>query len=52
MCKYDYNTVSELAREWLENLKACAEETNAMFGTSISVDWRDDLKQKAAGTAF
>ena len=29
---------------WLENLKACAEETNAMFGTNVSVDWRDDLK--------
>ena len=34
---------------WLENLKACAEETNAMFGTAISVDWRDDLKQVLTG---
>lgn len=25
---------------WLEQLKKCAEETNNMFGTSISVDWR------------
>ena len=34
---------------WLENLKVCADETNAMFGTSISVDWRDDLKQVLTG---
>ena len=27
----------------------CADETNAMFGTSISVDWRDDLKQILTG---
>lgn len=25
---------------WLEQLKKCAEETNNMFGTEISVDWR------------
>lgn len=25
---------------WLEQLKKCAEQTNTMFGTSISVDWR------------
>ena len=27
---------------WLEQLKKCAEETNAMFGTSITVDFRHD----------
>lgn len=27
---------------WLEHLKECAEKTNAMFGTDISVDWRHD----------
>ena len=27
---------------WLENLKKCATETNAMFGTEISVEWRHD----------
>ena len=27
---------------WLEELKKCAEETNKMFGTDISVDWRHD----------
>lgn len=27
---------------WLENLKKCAEDTNSMFNTEISVDWRHD----------
>ena len=27
---------------WLESLKKSAEKTNAMFGTSITVDWRND----------
>ena len=27
---------------WLEQLKKNAEETNTMFGTTISVDWRHD----------
>lgn len=27
---------------WLEQLKKCADETNKMFGTSISVNWRHD----------
>ena len=25
---------------WLDSLKVCAEDTNKMFGTEISVDWR------------
>ena len=27
---------------WLEQLKKEAAETNAMFGTTVSVDWRHD----------
>ena len=32
---------------WLDSLKECAETTNAMFGTSISVDWRHDPEEVA-----
>ena len=35
----DVETYSN-ASLWLESLKKCAEETNNMFGTEISVDWR------------
>lgn len=31
-----------LCELWLEQLQKCAKDTNAMFGTSISVDWRHD----------
>lgn len=27
---------------WLDHLKKCADETNSMFGTTITVDWRHD----------
>lgn len=27
---------------WLDSLKKCAEDTNSMFNTEISVDWRHD----------
>ena len=27
---------------WLDQLKKCAEETNKMFGTSITVNWRHE----------
>ena len=27
---------------WLESLKKSAEKTNDMFGTKITVDWRND----------
>lgn len=27
---------------WLDSLKKCAEDTNSMFNTNISVDWRHD----------
>ena len=30
---------------WLEELKKGCEETNEMFGLSLSVDWRDDLQE-------
>ena len=30
---------------WLDSLKECALKTNAMFGTSISVDWRHDPEE-------
>jgi len=32
---------------WLDSLKECAEKTNSMFGTSISVDWRHDPEEVA-----
>ena len=31
---------------WLEELKKGCEETNAMFGTDLSVDWREDLQEE------
>ena len=36
------NNVSTLSRAdmWLENLKEVSRETNDMFGTNISVEWR------------
>lgn len=30
---------------WLEELQKGCEETNAMFGTDLSVDWREDLQE-------
>lgn len=30
---------------WLDSLKECAKKTNAMFGTSIRVDWRHDPEE-------
>ena len=30
---------------WLEQLKKCAAETNNMFGTNISVDWRHEPQE-------
>lgn len=30
---------------WLDSLKKCAENTNAMFDTKISVDWRHDPQE-------
>lgn len=30
---------------WLDQLKKCAEETNNLFGTSITVDWRHDPQE-------
>ena len=33
---------------WLESLQESCRETNAMFGTSISVDWRVDPKTDIA----
>lgn len=33
---------------WLEQIKKSVEETNAMFGTTISVDWRVDPKTDIA----
>ena len=34
---------------WLEQLKECAKKTNAMFGTSITVDWRHSPDELMAG---
>lgn len=31
---------------WLEELQKGCEETNAMFGTDLSVDWREDLQEE------
>lgn len=36
---------------WLEELQKGCEETNAMFGTDLSVDWREDL-QEEGGEAY
>ena len=33
------------AQLWLESLQTGCDKTNRMFGTDISVDWREDLKQ-------
>ena len=30
---------------WLDSLKECAEKTNEMFGTDVTVDWRNDPKE-------
>lgn len=30
---------------WLDSLKKCAEDTNSMFNTEISVDWRHDPQE-------
>ena len=40
---FEVKSKSEL---WLESLKECAEETNAMFGTNISVDFRESLREE------
>lgn len=41
----NFETKSKCAM-WLEQLQECAEETNAMFGTQISVDWRKELREE------
>jgi hypothetical protein len=51
---YEYiaNNIETITRceLWLEQLKKSAEATNAMFGTSISVDWRHDPKEQEGMT--
>lgn len=42
----NFETKSKCAL-WLENLQECAAACNEMFGTNVSVDWRDDLKEVA-----
>lgn len=39
------------AQLWLESLQTGCDKTNRMFGTDISVDWREDLKQITQPTA-